>query len=124
MINSRNSICSCIALSNNQIYTLSQYNPGPQAPELIRAGGGGGAVGTWFNAQQIRNDAPGAFVVSGGGGGGGRGLAGNAGGPTPTPTGAAATPVTFNCVSVTPGTPTPITVASPGGQVNISWNPQ
>jgi hypothetical protein len=29
-----------------------------------------------------------------------------------------------NCVSVTPGSPYPISVASPGGQVTISWNPQ
>jgi hypothetical protein len=36
----------------------------------------------------------------------------------------AATPSTVNCVPVTPGSPAPITVASPGGQIVISWNPQ
>jgi hypothetical protein len=33
-------------------------------------------------------------------------------------------PQTFNCVPVTPGCTAPITVASPGGQIVISWNPQ
>jgi hypothetical protein len=50
---------------------------------------------------------------------GNAGGAGNAGG-----SGAAANPTTFNCVPVTPGGSAPITVASPGGQVIISWNPQ
>lgn len=93
---------------------------------IFRAGGGGGAGSSRFSTG-CGNPLPPQLPFSqsmGGGGGGGRGNAGNAGGPTPTPSGVAATPVTFNCVPVTPGTPTPITVASPGGQVVISWNPQ
>jgi hypothetical protein len=50
---------------------------------------------------------------------------GNAGGAgSAWGSGAAASPTTFNCVPVTPGGSAPITVASPGGQVVISWNPQ
>ena len=78
-------------------------------------GGGGGSVGS---------ASPSARGSGGGGGGGGRGNAGTAGGPSPTISGSAANPVTYNCVPVTPGTPTPITVGTPGGQVVISWNPQ
>jgi hypothetical protein len=65
---------------------ISQFSPGPAAPEVFRSGAGGGAGG----------DAPynaGITGSSGGGGGGGaRGNAGNAGGGSPTPSGAAATP--------------------------------
>jgi hypothetical protein len=89
-------------------------NPASQA---VRSGGGGGMGGNGFNPGPTNNGG-------GGGGGAGRGNAGNAGGGSPTPTGTAATPATFNCVPVTPGTPTPITVGSPGGQIVISWNPQ
>lgn len=56
------------------------------------------------------------------GGGGGRGSAGNAGNPGNP--GSAANPSTVNCVPVTPGSPYPISVGSPGGQIVISWNPQ
>jgi hypothetical protein len=102
--------------NSNGRNSIANYNNPCLRPEIIRAGGGGGgssegSAGT--NAQ-----------FGGGGGGGGRGNAGNSSGPTPTPTGAAATPATFNCVPVTPGGTAPITVASPGGQIVISWNPQ
>lgn len=80
--------------------------------------GGGGSGGNQF---------PGAVAFSGAGGGG-RGGAGNAGaagnpGNAGNP-GSAANPTTFNCVPVTPGSPYPIVVGSPGGQIVISWNPQ
>jgi hypothetical protein len=83
-----------------------------------RAGGGGGGGG-------LASD-PGTKPNGGGaGGGGGRGNAGNAGGNGGAGgSGVAATPSTVNCVPVTPGCTAPITVASPGGQVVISWNPQ
>jgi hypothetical protein len=84
---------------------------------IFRAGGGGGG-------GSVGSASPSARGSGGGGGGGGRGNAGNAGGPSPTISGSAANPVTYNCVPVTPGTPTPITVGTPGGQVVISWNPQ
>ena len=93
-----------------------QFNPAPLAPNIIRAGGGGAAAGYTSNILQFRG--------GGGGGGGGRGNAGNAGGNSSAPSGSAATPQTFNCVPVTPGGSAPITVAAPGGQVVISWNPQ
>jgi hypothetical protein len=93
-----------------------QFTPSPLAPNIIRAGGGGGAAGACSNVLQWRG--------GGGGGGGGRGNVGNAGGTSSTPTGSAANPQTFNCVPVTPGGSSPITVATPGGQVVISWNPQ
>jgi len=95
-----------------------QISPAPLAPDVRRAGGGGGGT---CNNQGI---CPGGIWNAGGGGGGGRGGAGGAGGTSTGGTGSAATPQTFNCVSVTPGSPYPITVASPGGQVVISWNPQ
>lgn len=93
-----------------------QFTPAPLAPNIIRAGGGGAAAGYCSNILQWRG--------GGGGGGGGRGNAGNAGGTSSAPSGSAATPQTFNCVPVTPGGSAPITVAAPGGQVVISWNPQ
>jgi hypothetical protein len=96
---------------------LTPKNPRPGLTvnsNIFRAGGGGGAGSDGGPTQG----------AAGGAGGGGRGNAGNAGGPSPTVSGSAANPVTFNCVPVTPGTPTPITVGSPGGQVVISWNPQ
>jgi hypothetical protein len=86
----------------------------PSTSNLWRAGGGGGS-GT---------GSPPVQANWGAGGGGGRGNAGNAGGNSPTVSGSAANPATFNCVPVTPGTPTPITVGTPGGQIVISWNPQ
>lgn len=99
--------------------------------ELYRSGAGGGQGGQAYMlsspfAQCVTNNIP-LFqaAAGGGGGGGGRGTAGNAGsaGGAGNP-GAASTPSTFNCVPVTPGGSAPITVASPGGQVVISWNPQ
>lgn len=72
-----------------------------------RAGGGGGGG---ISAYAI------------GAGGGGRGNLGNAG--SPGNAGGTANPSTFNSVSVTAGASYPISVASPGGQVVISWNPQ
>jgi len=98
----------------------SQFSPYPLLIEAARAGGGGGA-GPGFNAPFGQ---PNVYNGLGAGGGGGRGLAGNAGGASPTPSGSAATPATFNCVAVTPGGSVPVTVASPGGQIVISWNPQ
>jgi hypothetical protein len=95
---------------------LPQFSPAPLAPNIVRSGGGGGASASDPNVIQWKG--------GGGGGGGGRGNAGNAGGASSTPSGSAATPQTFNCVPVTPGGTTPITVAAPGGQVVISWNPQ
>lgn len=82
----------------------------------LRSGSGGGGGG----------GGPGGMPRGGGGGGGGgRGNAGNAGGTGGAGNaGSAGTPVTYNCVPVTPGSPYPITVGSPGGQVVISWNPQ
>jgi hypothetical protein len=83
-----------------------------------RAGGGGGGGG-------LAIDNPCQPNGGGAGGGGGRGNAGNAGGAGGAGgSGVAATPSTVNCVPVTPGCTAPITVASPGGQVVISWNPQ
>lgn len=99
--------------------SINTWNPAPLFPTILRAGAGGGAVGSYdFGCNSS------SYQVGSGGGGGGRGNAGNAGGTSPTPSGSAATPSTFNCVSVTPGAPYPITVASPGGQIVISWNPQ
>lgn len=83
------------------------------AATATRAGGGGGG-------PRMRPS-----VLGAGGGGGGRGGAGNAGGSGGSGgAGAAANPNTFNCVTVTPGGSVPVTVASPGGQIVISWNPQ
>jgi hypothetical protein len=59
--------------------------------------------------------------AGGGGGGGGGGLSGNPGNPGNP--GNSASPVTYNCVSVTSGGTYPISVSS-NGQVNILWNPQ
>lgn len=95
---------------------LPQFSPVPLAPNIIRAGGGGGSSPNCPNVL--------AFRAGGGGGGGGRGNVGNAGGNSSAPSGSAGTPQTFNCVPVTPGSPYPITVGTPGGQVVISWNPQ
>lgn len=100
----------------------------PNTSNIFRNGGGGGAAGRAFDTGwpggNICSTVWGNYKGGGGGGGGGRGNAGNSSGPTPTPSGAAATPVTHNCVTVTPGATVPIVVASPGGQVVISWNPQ
>lgn len=102
------------------INNINPANPNPlQTPEIFRSGAGGGMGGAVFNVPGANQRSLGS-----GGGGGGRGSAGNPGGPTPTPTGAAGTLQTFNCVPVTPGAPTPITVGTPGGQIVISWNPQ
>lgn len=93
--------------------TISSWANSSNNP-VYRSGAGGGG-GMSFASQWS----------SGGGGGGGRGNAGNAGGSGGTGgAGSAANPTTFNCVPVTPGSPYPVTVASPGGQVVISWNPQ
>lgn len=106
-----------------------------------RAGGGGGF------GQALRGGNPGTVpgpfapggvpypsalvlplcrnAAGGGGGGGGRGNLFNPAGTGGTGgTGLAATPSTTNCVPVVPGSPYPISVGSPGGQVIISWNPQ
>jgi hypothetical protein len=77
-----------------------------------RTGGGGGG-GAQVSSTYI--------VGGGGGGGGGRGATGGNGGAGNP--GAAATPTTFNCVSVTPGGSYPVVVPT-GGQVVISWNAQ
>jgi hypothetical protein len=61
------------------------------------------------------------YVGGGGGGGGGRGAVGNPGGAGGS--GGAANTTTVNCITVTPGSPYPISVAS-GGNVTISWNAQ
>jgi len=94
-----------------QPFSMYQFNANNQPQgQAIRSGAGGGG-------------AP--VAGGGGGGGGGRGNAGNAGGAGGAGgTGAAATPQTFNCVTVTPGGTVPITVGSPGGEIVISWNPQ
>jgi hypothetical protein len=101
----------------------TQFNPSCLRPNMFRSGGGGAAVVRESVGAGVA-PAVGNVNSGGGGGGGGRGNLGNPGGTSPTPTGAAANPVTFNCVTVTPGSTTPIVVASPGGQVVISWNPQ
>lgn len=113
---------------NCQRRNASSFNPfggnpapgNPTFPTIFRSGGAGASGGyrctSPFGLQSV--------AMSGGGGGGARGVAGNAGGSSSTPSGSAATPSTFNCVSVTPGGSYPITVASPGGQIVISWNPQ
>ena len=101
---------------------------GPCVPAVFRSGSGGGSAGYYFKHPSGTNNpqynGKQQWVTAGGGGGGGRGGAGNASGPTPTPSGTVATPATYNCVPVTPGTPTPVTVAAPGGTITISWNPQ
>jgi hypothetical protein len=99
--------------------SINNISPTPLRPTVVRAGGGGGSSGTFVNSQPNNS-----LSVGGRGGGGGRGNAGNAGGNSPTVSGQAATPSTFNCVPVTPGGTTPITVGTPGGQIVISWNPQ
>jgi hypothetical protein len=110
---------SCTFANVTSRSSVSQFSPSPLAPEIFRAGaGGGGAAG--YGASTVGAN----HCMGGGGGGGGRGGAGNAGGTSSAPSGSAATPTTFNCVSVTPGGSVPVTVASPGGQIVISWNPQ
>jgi hypothetical protein len=96
----------------------SPYPINSAGVNAARSGGGGGAGGIQPNQ--------GASCAGGhGGGGGGRGNAGNPGGGGGAGgCGVAGTPATFNCVPVTPGGTAPITVASPGGQIVISWNPQ
>jgi hypothetical protein len=87
----------------------------------LARGGAGGGFGSRANSPSPTQN----IGAGGGGGGGGRGNAGGAGGTqTAGGTGGAANPTTFNCVTVTPGGSVPITVASPGGQVIINWNPQ
>lgn len=109
--------------STNVRVSSPQFNPSntncATFQQIFRAGGGGGSGGPTIPGT-------GCFprTVGAGGGGGGRGNAGNAGGGSPTPTGSVANPATFNCVTVTPGSTTPIVVGSPGGQIVISWNPQ
>jgi hypothetical protein len=103
------------------------YTPAQPAFNAVRSGGGGGSgaggVGIPCITSPNLNNA--SQFGGGGGGGGGRGNAGNAGGAGGAGgTGGAGTPATFNCVPVSPGTTTPITVGSPGGQIVISWNPQ
>lgn len=103
-------------------HPICSYGPtlGPitsSNPAVRSGGGGGGGAGA---STSLNPNLRGA----GGGGGGGRGGAGGAGGSGGTGgSGSAGTPSTFNCVSVTPGGSSPITVAS-GGQIVISWNPQ
>ena len=101
-------------ITNDPLWPSLTSTCNPRNP-YFRSGGGGGAS----------SNAPSSFPPGGGGGGGGRGNAGNAGGAGGAGgTGATANPSTFNCVTVTPGATVPITVASPGGQIVISWNPQ
>jgi hypothetical protein len=88
------------------------------AAQALRSGSGGGGGSTGPTPVNL------GATAGGGGGGGGRGNVGNAGGNSPTVSGSAGVSQTFNCVPVCPGTTTPITVASPGGQIVISWNPQ
>jgi hypothetical protein len=106
--------------NSNGRNSIANYNNPCLRPEIIRAGGGGGG-----SALGSAPSSTNSVQYGGGGGGGGRGNAGNTGGSAPTPTGAAGTPQTFNCVPVTPGSSTPVTVGGPsGGQIVISWNPQ
>jgi hypothetical protein len=63
-------------------------------------------------------------LAGAGGGGGGGATSGSAFPGNPGNPGNAANPTTVNSVVVTPGGSSPITVASPGGQVVITWNPQ
>lgn len=105
--------CPLPAVTNRT--TINQF-PAPIRPQAYRAGGGGGLGGG--------GQTSGPAQMAGGGGGGARGGEGNPGGSSSAPSGSAATPSTFNCVAVTPGSSYPITVASPGGQIVISWNPQ
>lgn len=114
--------------------SVCQFNPAPLRPSLYRAGGGGMSAGFLGYPGNQTPPGPGGstsptsvfYSSGGGGGGGGRGGAGGAGGTQVAGNpGSAATPQTFNCVSVTPGSPYPIVVGGPsGGQVVISWNPQ
>ena len=97
---------------NTSMFQANVNNP------IIRSGRGGGAGARTGCSPPTRRSGA-------GGGGGGRGAVGNPGGPGGAGgTGGTANPTTFNCVPVTPGGTAPITVASPGGQVVISWNPQ
>ena len=106
-----------VGLAQPGVAIFSPYPLANPASQAVRSGGGGGG-GAY-------GDLNGPRAGAGGGGGGGRGNVGNAGGAgSAWGSGAAASPTTFNCVPVTPGGSAPITVASPGGQVVISWNPQ
>jgi hypothetical protein len=104
----------------------------PSSPPTNVTGGNGGSPGIGsLKSRHASTFSPTRALVllgggfGGGGGGGGRGNAGNAGGCGGAGgCGVAGTPATFNCVPVTPGCTAPITVASPGGQIVISWNPQ
>ena len=92
-------------------------NPGfiPAYRASAGAGGSGGGGFTLIGPPQ-------GSTKGTGGAGGGAGFTGNASG-SGNP-GSAGNPSTVNCVAVTPGSPYPISVGSPGGQINISWNPQ
>ena len=100
--------------------------PIPSCSDAFRSGGGGGAGGhSWIQANIVLPCNRPQYGGGGGAAGGGRGGVGGAGGTGGSGgAGAAANPSTVNCVAVTPGSPYPITVASPGGQIVISWNPQ
>jgi hypothetical protein len=115
--------CSQLTVRNpaNQpgVAIFSPYPLANPASQAVRSGAGGGSGSFRNNSTSCSQQG------AGGGGGGGRGNAGNAGGCGGAGgTGGAGTPTTFNCVPVSPGTTTPITVGSPGGQIVISWNPQ
>jgi len=93
----------------------SAFSPNPsKAGGNVRAGGGG--------AYANRGCGVPTGNYGGSGGGGGRGGAGNAGNPGNA--GNAGSPTAYPNTPVTPGSSYPISVASPGGQINISWNPQ
>lgn len=95
-------------------------------PGILRAGAGGGHGSMVSSNLPAPNAGFMCYIrTAGGGGGGARGGAGNTGAGGSGGTGSAATPSTFNCVPVTPGSSYPIVVGGPsGGQVVISWNPQ
>jgi hypothetical protein len=92
---------------------------------VARGGSGGGSGTRKFGNTNFTPDALlNMFGGGGGGGGGGRGVTGGAGGNGGAGgCGAAASPIAYNCVSVTPGSSYPI-VVNACGQVTISWNPQ
>lgn len=87
------------------------YN-GFGGPTMSVAGGGGGG-GAAANTGKGAGGGAGGVAASAGQ------FCGSAGNP-----GSTANPTTSNCISVTPGASYPISVASPGGQILISWNPQ
>lgn len=120
----RQKIVSTCGLSAPQI--ANQAWCAPVHPQItknnsyFRVGIGGGAGG-----NTVVRYTPGQTAGGGGGGGGGRGNAGNPGGSGNAGNpGASGSPSTSNCIPVIPGSPYPITVGSPGGQVVVNWNPQ